>query len=512
MSKTIQTLDTAIVGGGITGLYACDLLHEKNGASYKTALFESSDRFGGRIETIEMDGFLAEYGPMRFEKRAQPLLMKLIRDSGLETTHFSPYLPATDPEALMNLAEDENRGSDEKPFNALEILTLGILRILRLSGGDFNDPRDPRHREWWAGLDEPFYQKVRTEITFRGQPLHQIGFRNILSMVLSEKAIRKIIHYGTFYHVVHYNPNAAEWINFWLRGLHPKEELVGIKQGTQALVTELVKKLSSPKAGKEPPALHLHHRLMAVYPADENRVRLEFETAERNKVEILARHLVLAIPQSPLKSLSSFFPDHIGQWIDSVIPVPLVKCFFVTSRPWWNADTKPQTRASSTPTRELHYYCRKEGSGKRGMVMVYGEPPSMHYWTPFVKNNRHLNAEINEDVRLLDYYVKYLATDPGADALQKKEELQAITCFGIRDWSREPFGAGCHIWKPGVRADEAIDQLTNFSLPGAPGGVKNIHICGEAYSDFQGFIEGGLRMARQVVALQSAADEGGHRD
>jgi hypothetical protein len=29
--------------------------------------------------------------------------------------------------------------------------------------------------------------------------------------------------------------------------------------------------------------------------------------------------------------------------------------------------------------------------------------------------------------------------------------------------------------------------------------TKNVHICGEAYSDFQGFIEGALRSARHVV-------------
>jgi hypothetical protein len=38
-----------------------------------------------------------------------------------------------------------------------------------------------------------------------------------------------------------------------------------------------------------------------------------------------------------------------------------------------------------------------------------------------------------------------------------------------------------------------------FSLDAAS--PKNVHICGEAYSDFQGFIEGGLRTASGVVQL-----------
>ena len=78
-------------------------------------------------------------------------------------------------------------------------------------------------------------------------------------------------------------------------------------------------------------------------------------------------------------------------------------------------------------------------------------------------------------------------------------EAKLISSFGIRDWSREPFEAGCHIWKAGVRVEEAIKQLTAFSLYGASLSNKNVHICGEAYSEFQGFIEGGLREALEVI-------------
>jgi monoamine oxidase len=80
-----------------------------------------------------------------------------------------------------------------------------------------------------------------------------------------------------------------------------------------------------------------------------------------------------------------------------------------------------------------------------------------------------------------------------------KREAELISTFGIRDWSREPFEAGCHIWKAGVNVEEAIKELTAFPLCGESPSNKNVHICGEAYSDFQGFIEGGLRTALQVI-------------
>lgn len=496
MNDAMQ-LDTVIVGGGITGLYACYQLLKQKGPEHKIALFEEADRFGGRIETVEMDGFLAEFGPMRFEKKGQPLLMNLIQELKLATCYFPPYTPATNLEALFDLEKDEGRISHGHPFNALELLSLGILRVLQQSGGDLNNPRDPRHWAWWTGLDEAFYHRVRNELTFNGIPLHQTGFWNVLSEVLSHNALKKIIEYGTFYHMIHQNPSAAEWIIFWLRGLHPEDELVGIKQGTEALITELVKVLSSPQHS----SVHLYknHCLSAIHPEKNDQLTLNLTTSNRQSITVRTRHLILAIPQSPLKKLLPFFPDAINRIVDAVIPVPLMKCFFVTKTPWWNAATKPQTRASSIPARELHYYYRQENNEKRGMVMVYGDEPSMNYWKFFVKNEPHQQAEINQDERLIEQYLKYLIPHPGThDLKERKMQAEAITCFGIRDWSREPFEAGCHIWKPGILVDPSIATLANFGLSDAASS-QNIHICGEAYSDFQGFIEGGLRSALTVL-------------
>jgi monoamine oxidase len=502
--------DTVIAGGGITGLYTCYKLKQLKGANHTISLFEGTNRFGGRIETVEMGGFLAEYGPMRFEKMAQPLLMDLIAELGLETNHFAPYTAANDSESLFDLASDESGGKRHgRKLTTLELLTLGILRLLNASGGDMNDPKDPRHWEWWASLDEEYYGYVRSDANYNGTPLHQMGFWNALSLVFSHRAINKIIHYGTFYHLVHFNANAAEWIIFWLRGLHPHDELVGVKQGVEAIVQELVRRLGSTSESALEPSvsLHLNHRLTALLPQPDGRVLLEFKT-DHTTVMALARHVVLALPRCPLIQLRSQLPGHIGELADSVIPIPLLKCFFVSEKPWWDESTPIQTRASSTPAREIHYYSKKEGSSKRGIVMVYGDPPSMNYWTPFVQKPEHLKAELNLDCRLVEGYLQYLRSNPtSTDAKEIKAEAELISCFGIRDWSKEPFEAGCHIWKPGVRVEEAIKELTAFSLNGslngtyhgAPPSNRNVHICGEAYSDFQGFIEGGLRTALQVI-------------
>lgn len=185
--------DTVIVGGGITGLYACYKLKQLKDSNHSISLFEATNRFGGRIETVEMGGFLAEYGPMRFEKMAQPLLMDLITELGLETKHFAPYTAANDSNSLFDLTFDESGGkSHGSKLTTLELLKLGILRLLNASGGNMDDPNDLRHRAWWANLDEKYYSYVRNEAVYNGKYLYQMGFWNALSLVLSHRAVSKI--------------------------------------------------------------------------------------------------------------------------------------------------------------------------------------------------------------------------------------------------------------------------------------------------------------------------------
>lgn len=88
-----------------------------------------------------------------------------------------------------------------------------------------------------------------------------------------------------------------------------------------------------------------------------------------------------------------------------------------------------------------------------------------------------------------------------------KECAKQVLAYGIRDWSAPPFGGAAHVWLPGERADKARSStatgcpLIAFSLRGRAdeGYARNVHVCGEAYSGFQGFIEGALRTAEEVV-------------
>jgi lysine 2-monooxygenase len=61
------------------------------------------------------------------------------------------------------------------------------------------------------------------------------------------------------------------------------------------------------------------------------------------------------------------------------------------------------------------------------------------------------------------------------------------------DWTEDPYGGGWHKWKPGVRFDRVMKTMRR------PVPSEAIHICGEAYSNYQGWVEGALQTAELML-------------
>jgi oxygen-dependent protoporphyrinogen oxidase len=75
-----------IIGGGITGLTAAFYLRkaiEENNLPISFTLVEDSDRLGGKIQTVQKDGFIIERGPDSFLER-KVSAFNLVKELGLE--------------------------------------------------------------------------------------------------------------------------------------------------------------------------------------------------------------------------------------------------------------------------------------------------------------------------------------------------------------------------------------------------------------------------------------------
>ena len=76
-----RKIDTLIIGGGLSGLYAAFLLHRKK---LPFLLLEARDRLGGRILSPACRGYRSDLGPSWFWPEIQPLMADMVNRFGLK--------------------------------------------------------------------------------------------------------------------------------------------------------------------------------------------------------------------------------------------------------------------------------------------------------------------------------------------------------------------------------------------------------------------------------------------
>jgi hypothetical protein len=72
-------------------------------------------------------------------------------------------------------------------------------------------------------------------------------------------------------------------------------------------------------------------------------------------------------------------------------------------------------------------------------------------------------------------------------------EIPKPSAAAYYDWGDPPFGGAWHSWKAGYKYDEIYKEIRQ------PLRDENVFICGEAYSLKQGWAEGALQTAEEVL-------------
>lgn len=545
-------------------------------------LYETRNAFGGRIETWTIDlapysphvasvdapydpdipaerkqhFFRAEFGPMRIEPRDQPHLRALLAELGItdpksserrdeDLVKFPPYTSEEPPEAKYQMT-----GEEAEQRSLLDMLFLAVRRIFELihedaaaSGRQLSwgtgatadcwkqlTANASRHRRYWKGelhdfiisLSDAQYDVIRNEARINGVHLRNMGFWNLLSEVLSHLAVLRIRDWGSYYHLIGENPNAAEHLIFWLRNIKSSDTLRGIRGGMGLIVHKLVALLESDEYN-DVVTLHRNHTLESLHAAGDGgaaAVSLQFA----GKRPIVARDVILAMPKRPLQRLN--LPAAATEHLDKVQDIALLKVFFVIDQPWWEDNRPPNRFAGDLPTREVHY--AKSDDRTRGVIMLYTDRPAIQFWTDYLTEDQQgiphdcddddIRKEASTFVTRQDFAQRWVlerneldrASPRGInlrlwrrfvqyarDYEHNEFTMERLLACGIRDWGKEPYGGAVHVWKPRARPAEVAAAFKAFALDGSR--VPNVHICGDAYSDFQGFMEGALRSALNVL-------------
>ena len=470
-----------IVGAGISGLYAAKTLKSKYPDCVVT-IIEQKDSCGGRIMTEKWGGFNLEYGPMRFEPELQPKFNKLIQELKIETKEFSPYTSTSILPPVEKFGYDEvNAIMSSSLVPAFALIKYALKEVLKDSW-DLNVKYVEDREKRKTFLKE--YTK------FNGHYLHNQGIWDVISSILSKEAVEYIQSKGTFYHMLSMNPNAADMICFMIDILDTVDDkLITIKNGSYEIITRLEEQVRSMNVN-----IVFNCEITDFF--DNNGLftdKKEVVTLNsKDNQRFIANKVIFTLPQKAYEKINGFSNDIKTIMRNSVMLLELFKLFVIFTNPPYNDNTIPKANhnANLIPCRELHY--SYDNSQNLGMIQIYGDFPSINFWNTCLKGMSNLSSSY--DVSLNDSTIsqREILMYHINTCLNKLFPNNAceVKHYSIVNWSNEPLNTGVHFWRPGYQSTKIMKQLHKLG---------NIHVCGETFSTYQGFIEGALISVDHVL-------------
>jgi len=481
LSGEDRPLDLAVVGAGTAGLY-CAWRAATQGVG-RVALFEGSSRLGGRILTVVPDGattLRGELGGIALMS-GHELLMGLVEQLGLEREP----LRGGDPHDLLYLRGHRLTAAD---WGNLEAVPYDLApqergRTPEQLLADAVEKVVPDARR----LDPRLWGEVKRGLALGGRPLSEIGLWNLVRELVSEEAFRLMADAGSFRPQFE-NWNAAEALPDLCADWPEGSRYERLRDGYEALPIALADGVRA--AGGE---IRVGHRLRAI-EADGPRggLSLGFDIEGASTATVAARRVVLALPQAGLAELipQTPFAGDAGfrRDLESVYAIPLFHLLLAYERPWWGELGIETGRSATDLPVQSCFYFGSEPSGASLAMVGYSSADAIGFWDAFLAPAGAPGAP-----------------DPQAPPPEMLAEVtrQLSTLHGIgvpdpywallMDWRGMPFGGASHRWAVGTRSWEVIPRMRR-PLPGL-----GLHICGEAWSDCQGWVEGGLRSAERVL-------------
>ena len=485
-AQSAPDLDVAIVGGGVSGVYAAWRLARER-PHLRIRLFEASDRIGGRLHSVafpEAPHLVAEAGGMRF-LQAHAHVFGLIEALGL-------------PTRLYPIDRDPNRMRLRGRNFSLKDVHAGRARFAyavpdkdQTQEADYFDRALANVLPGIARMKPADWQRIRAGYRFKNRLLRDWRNRDLLlqGMTPEELALAE----------------DASGYDDWI------EDETGLDEMDYAFVHDDESKPFYTVAGgyqRLPLTLALAAEMLGAGIATRTRLvslvangaghRLAVRDASGRQTELTAARVVLALPRRGLERIENFpaarSDPAFARLIASVTPVPACKTLLLYKRPWWR-DLGIVEGRSITDLPARQFYCLgsettrlpSEDTNGYGVLMAYSDTKSVATWkarvaapdpsgfTPLA-GDAPLPAEVHREAQLV------LGSTP----------LKPLAAR-FQDWSADPHGGGWHYYALGH--DGAADSAAMLK----PLANRELYVCGEAYSRAQGWVEGALERAETML-------------
>ena len=503
-------LDVAIVGGGVSGLYAgwrlltaaarrgLPLAALNRSGKPRVEVIEATGRTGGRLWTLTPEGMphlRAEIGGMRFLS-SQEVVSALVGAVGLPV---EPFLFG-DGNNLAYLRQTRVR-ADQWGDAGLVPYKLSSSEQGK-SPGEVVMQAITDYVPEAATLDARGWEEAKRTVRVHGRPLSGHGTWNLLADALSYGGYQ-FARDGGGYDSFLANWNAGEIFADIAAGFKPGAHYHRISGGYERLALELRSRFEG--AGGR---VRMATRAVSIGREDDQLLRLALAGESGGLRTITARHVILALPQVPLQRLASASPimrePRIRTLLRAISPQPAVKIFLGYREAWWTELGLSSGRSvTDMPVRNCYYFGTEgdqpgaDPANRNSLLMAsYADGLDSTFWPGYVdeKLSGGLAGPVSAPDELIEDLSRQLAEIHGL-------VVPSPYWTTVMDWSLEPYGAAWHFWRIGEDSAKVIPRLRE-PLPG-------LHVCGEAWSTGQGWVEGSLMTTEHLLQETFGAERPG---
>jgi monoamine oxidase len=443
------------------------------------AVFEATDRIGGRLHTVVPEGAPALRGELGGIAiiTTQRLVVETVQELGLEREP----LVGGDPHDLLFLRGRRFTAADWADPDAVPFELAGTERgrspeqiFAAAVGALVPDAAELTPREW---------DERKQALSHDGRPLTEIGLWDLLRSLLSPEAFELISDAGGF-RPEFQNWNAAEALVDVTAGWPVEARYERLRDGYEALPRALAERIAAGGGG-----LAVGNRVVGIREGGGAPLRLEVEggapTAAHRVVLALPRHgLAQLAPHTPLGADERFRAD-----LGAVTTVPLFHLLLAYERPWWEQLGIDNGRsATDLPVQSCFYFGTDPDTGRALAMVGYSSEDAIAFWDGYLGErgpDREPRPERPPPEMLVEV-TRQLSELHGI-------EVPAPYWAQLMDWRGGVFGGASHRWAIGARSWEVIPRMRR-PLAGLP-----LHVCGEAWSGLQGWNEGAIRSAERVL-------------